>query len=160
MSSRIQVMPATVDHLPQLSEYWYDAMALRQQHQPLRLKPRARQHWESAATTWIHDESTFFSIATVNDSIRGCVAVGLVDNAPGLLPDQIGTLLDFTLDMHATDAAGGIGRELIRAAQAWLVAQGVATLRAYISQPSSVERAFWIALGAKQKGIVYCLPIG
>ncbi|MCA9912623.1 MAG: hypothetical protein KC496_04725 [Anaerolineae bacterium] len=160
MRSRVQISPAAVDHLRQLSEYWYDAIALRQQHQPLRLKPRARDHWEAAATTWVHDEAVLFSVALVDGSIRGAVAVGLVDNAPGLLPDQIGHLLDFTLDMHATDAAGGVGRELIRAAQTWLAAQGVETLRVHISQPSSVERAFWIALGAKQKGIVYCLQTG
>lgn len=160
MNSRIQLIPAAVDHLPQLSEYWYDANALRQQHQPLRLKPRARLHWEAAATTWVQDDAVFFCVAVVDGAIRGSVTVSLVDNAPGLLPDQIGLLLDFTLDMHATDAAGGIGRELIRAAQTWLTTHGVDTLRVHMTQPSPVERAFWIALGAKQKGIVYCLQIG
>ena len=156
----IQTRLASLEDILLLSDYRYDGMALKQLAQRVKLKPHARQLWEAAAAGWVNDADCYFATAWDNNILLGCVIVKIAENTPGLLPDRVGVLEDLILDIHAAGVSGGVGRELVTIARSWLSDQGISILRICVSAPSSVEQAFWIALGAKQKGLMYCLDNG
>lgn len=144
----LTVRPATTTDIPRLALLWYEKTVLQQQADPrLRLAPDAAAKWSAAAQGWLEDETRAVFVASSADLPVGYLVAAVENNAPGLLPERIGTLLDLALDAHGYHA--GAGRALVNAARDWLRAQGIEQAKVTISRRHAVEQAFWRALGAK-----------
>lgn len=145
----LTVRAATATDLPQLAQLWYDKMALHQQvSKHVRLAPDAGSRWQSEAAMWLQDNQTAFFVAQAAEKETepvGYIVVKITPSLPGTLPEQIGDIRDIALDLH--NYHGGLGRQLFRAAQAWLSERGVQHVVASTPTYSAVEQAFWRSLG-------------
>lgn len=143
------VRPADPADLPMLARMWYEKTVLQQQADPrLRFAPDAEARWQSAAAGWLRDADTAVLVADDGGQPAGYTIVRVQPGTPGLLPDCVGVLVDMALDTHRY--RGGVGRELVAAARAWLAARGATQMTIVVSQRSAVEQAFWRSLGARE----------
>ena len=138
---------AKTSDLPAAAQLWLDRIALLQQSDPqVRLLPEARARWSEAARGWIADESVAAFVGEKAGSLVGFAVVGIVAGKPGLHPPRRGTLIEMTLDLHATHP--GLSDQLLAEAKSWLTAQGATQLEVEAPARCPVEAAFWRGRGA------------
>lgn len=143
------VRPATVSDLPRLVELWHEKMTLLQQgDHRFRLAEDAAQQWLAAAAQHLEHPAFRIVAAEADDFIYG-YSVGCIQAAPvGTLPTQWGVVTELAIDAHRPQ--GGVGRALIDALRAWLIANDITVLTVQVAGRYPVEQAFWRALGAKE----------
>lgn len=145
------VRAATTTDIPALTHLWYEKTVLHlQTRRHFTLAPDGRAQWSAAALRWLADPRAALWVAqdAGESALAGYLLVCLQDSPPGLLPAQVGAVLDFAIDAHTY--RGGVGRELARAARDWLREHHVERMMIDVPRGAAVEQAFWRALGAKE----------
>jgi hypothetical protein len=155
----VQIRSATHSDIPILADYWYDKVALLQQfNSSLRLAPQAQQIWQRKAQHWLQASPDLFLCAVLDNIPIGAIVGQIVANDPWLLPESVGQVQAFVLDMHLPQTTF-IGTQLLDA-----LCQNYKThniQQVYIPQAIgiSAESAFWQGTKAQQTHDIYCLEL-
>lgn len=155
---QIRLMQAADLH--QLSEYWYDIVALRQQMEPhLRLQPNARAVWTAAQTDQLSAANTIAYTALRHNVLLGGVILTVEPNEPGHAPATIGVLRNLIVDLHTPHRRQQIVTPLLDATQADLRAREVTAYRVAVSVGLAVEQAFWRGYGARKSADLFWMHL-
>ena len=84
-------------------------------------------------------------MADVGESLAGYAVATVIEYPPIITIDKYGFLQDIAVS--AQFRRHGIGRQLFRAAEQWLLARGVPQIEVKVDVLNSVSRAFWDAAG-------------
>lgn len=153
----MDIRAITQDDLWQLSEFWYDKMALLQQRHPqIRLLPDARRIWRDAMQQALNNDLIGY-VATVDATVVGGIIATIVPNQPGLAPAHFGDLRYLLLDLHMAQPNKGLAEALLKALQDDLQKHGITQLSVRASTQLAVERSFWRAMGAQKSDDVLWL---
>lgn len=138
---------ACQEDLLSLSAIWYENRLVQQQYDlRIRLAPDAQDRWCSAAAEWLIIPDMQVLVYEKDDRVLGYI-VGRVELAPpGLLPEQLGVVLELNADLHARES--GVGSQLLHELRSWFLERGINQVVARTIGHSVVEHAFWRAQGA------------
>lgn len=143
-----------------LSEYWYDRRALLQQSDTTsRLLPDARAAWEVRQGQFLEEADAFGYVVEVDGQIVAGLLMRVELNEPGLMPERIGVLRAWVIDLHTTHRRLPMMSTLLQAAQERLAAQGVEQYRVSVPVSLSVEQAFWRGQGARKSDDTFWMTI-
>jgi len=152
--------PTQKNDLAQLSEFWYDKIALLQQsNKRIKTTADARADWETGVADWLDDPDYTCLTAWVGDQIIGCIIAHIENNVPGLAPQRFARIIDLVVDLHTTDTRQGIGRNLLIQLGATLAEQDVSTMYVNLLEQTAIEEAFWRGMGAKKFASVLQLKL-
>jgi ribosomal protein S18 acetylase RimI-like enzyme len=145
----MHVRPALPTDLPTLSFLWYDQTAVQlQSDRRFSLAQDARHRWESAAAAVLHRDDLRIWVADVDTHILGYITAQIQAAPVGLLPEQIGHILELVVDLHTQRM--GIGKGLLQQARVWFKSQGVEVMAAHVLHRHVVGQAFWQSQGATE----------
>lgn len=140
------VRAATATDIPALADLWHEKTVLHADRRTA-LAPNARQAWTAAASTWLDDARIGFFVAVRDDDLIGYV-VGQLQPMPGMMPEQMGLIVDIALDTHGYH--GGAGRAMVSALKDWFSANGANRTAVWTPHFDAVGQAFWRSLGASE----------
>lgn len=140
------VRAATAIDIPALADLWHEKTVLLADRRTA-LAPNARQAWAAAAGAWVNDTRMGFFTAIRNDDVIGYI-VGQLQPMPGMLPEQMGMIVDIALDAHGYQ--GGAGRALVNALKDWFSVNGATHMAVCTPHFDVVRQAFWRSLGASE----------
>ena len=141
------VRPASHLDLPALSAIWHENRLLQQQFDSrLRLAADAPLRWQKAAAAWLAADAACMLVFEKDGRLIGYIVGQIEASPPGLLPEQVGVVLELNADAHARE--NSVGRDLLRVLREWFAERGVDQVVARMNGRSAVEQAFWRAQGA------------
>jgi GNAT superfamily N-acetyltransferase len=145
----VTVRAVALADLPEIVLLWYDKMVFQQQYDPrFKLMPDATAKWLSAAEGWLADSHYGIFGAERDGHLLGYV-IGRMMAAPvGLMPEQLGCVVEMTIDSHSHE--GGLGRLLLNALEDWFSKRDIHYIVACVPHRGAVEQAFWRANGAAE----------
>lgn len=128
----------------ELSEYWYDQMAILKQADPsVRLHPQAAEQWQRAFERWQNVDQALIFVCEIERAPKGCI-VGLIrENQVGLLPQQIGVVESLVLDPHLPRQQRGVAAQLWNALADAFRRQGIELVEVRSTKQALVSHAFW-----------------
>lgn len=128
---------------------WQDNAELLARSDPrYRLAADAGQRWQAALTAWLERPDMAVFVADRGGRILGCLVGTVTPTSPGLIPEHIGTVLEFAVDSHGR-GNGGIGTHLLEAFAGWLRPQHITLIEARVPTSHAIAQAFWRGTGAK-----------
>ncbi len=147
--SEIIIRPATTGDLPDMALLWYEKMTIQQQtDRRLKVSLNGQAEWQQATARWMLDSQYALYVAAYDDRVVGYVIGRVQASPPGLVPAQIGVVLEMTVGVHSDQS--GLGRRLLEPLRAWFATQGITHFVATVPGRQPVEQAFWRALGATE----------
>lgn len=160
LPASIEIVQALAEHLPLLSEYWYDAAVLRQQiRRRYQIPSEPRKTWEQIASSWLRDDANiYFRVVLLNGELIGCIQADTVQNADDVL--AYGCINELIMDMHTQQDVHGVGRALVDTAKTWLEGYDITQIRINTPIITPVEQAFWQGMGIFKKDDIFWLTIG
>jgi len=156
---KMRIRLGTQSDLMDLSEYWYDQVALLKQSNPrLCLLPNARRAWEQGVKQILARHDALFLVAETAESVVGAVLTTIEANQPGLAPKRFGLLRYFLIDLHAPQH-GGVGAMLMTNLRTSLIKENIHHLMTYVSTQDAIQHAFWRGIGAKRTDDVFWMSL-
>lgn len=145
----VKICPATPNDIPAMAVLWQEKMILQQQvDRRFRLAPDGLTLWSDAAAAWLTNERCRVYIARREDETVGYIIGRVEDTPPGLLPAQVGAVVDMAVGVHSNQS--GLGNLLLEPLKDWFRQQGLSQALAYVPHRQPVEQAFWRASGATE----------
>lgn len=143
------VRPVDIPDIELLSEFWYDAMALRSQKQSsVRLMPDAIDQWQEYASSLYYDKEAVFLLVEIQGDILGCIVGRVQDNQPGLLPHQYGMVEQLILDLHSPHKRKNAVNELLEALKTHFRQKDISHIMVRVPSYLPVEQGFWRGLAS------------
>ena len=143
----VQIRAAAPGDIPGMARLWQEKTVVQQQtDRRYRLAPDAEARWSQAVAAWLDDAHVAVFVAERQSELVGYVVVRSQASPPGLLPEQVGVVVDMAVGLHSNQ--NGLGRQLWDAARTWFTAQGLTRVLAQVPRHVPVEQAFWRAMGA------------
>lgn len=157
---KLNIRPLIADDIPVLSQFWYDQLVLAYQFNPrMRIAPSATDRWSAVVMRWHHQPDVIALTAIRSGEILGCMITEIVANSPGLLPEQIAVVRDFTVDIHMPQVQQGVGGHLLNATRDQLRERGIQQIQVLANAYVPVEQAFWRAQGAQTHDTLFWLNL-
>ena len=129
---------------------WAERAALLQQSGPLHGAVSVdSEKWKSEAKSWLIDDSFAFHVAVEGSALGGYAVATVCYGLPGLVPSQVGRVVDMAVDLHR--AQRGLATGLLDATRSWLALRQVSVLTIDVPAAYPVEEAFWRAQGARPR---------
>ena len=154
------IRTASLDDIVQLSEFWYDNIALQQQSNPrIRLLPNAQKIWVHYAGNLVLSHDVIFLCCEVEDVLVGCLIARIVDNMPGLDPPQYGLVEMLILDLHMSTGEKGVGKALLSELLGRLREYNITQLQVQVGLGNVVEQVFWRGVGAKNNDQIFWMAL-
>jgi len=143
----VQIRRANSADIPGLARLWQEKMTVQQQsNRRYRMAPDAAARWSQAAALYLDDPLAAVFVAQRGNELVGYVVLRCEASPPGLLPEQIGKVVDMAVGLHSDQ--NGLGRRLWDSARSWFTAQSLTRVEAHVPRFMPVEQAFWRAMGA------------
>lgn len=141
------IRPAHPIDLPDLARLWYEKIALLcQLESRLSLPADARERWSAVAQRWLEKAGCQIFVAEVDSQVVGFIIGEIMPGQPGMLPEFIGQVHEFALDMHRYH--GGAGRLLVTALATWFREHEIDHMTMLAFNRFAVEQSFWRGIGA------------
>lgn len=157
---KLNIRPLITDDIPTLAQFWYDQLVFAYQFNPrIKIAPHAIERWSEAVGGWCDQKNVIALTATRADEILGCMITEIVANSPGLLPEQIAILRDFTVDIHMPPAQQGVGGHLLRITREHLLKRDIQQIQVLANAYVPVEQAFWRSQGAQAHDTLFWLNL-
>ena len=143
----LHIRPALAADADGLALLWRDnADTLSKLDPRFRLAPDGMERWRMAFLSELARDQRYTVVASRDRTLVGCMTGLIVPNAPGLLPESIGTISELIVDSHGR--GGGIGTGMLDMLMAWFAAHGITAVEAHVPVRNPIAQAFWRALGA------------
>lgn len=142
----MHLRPASESDIPQIAQLWNEYRTLLCQANP-RFEVVLPEYdtWLRQTVTKLNSPGYLVAASEVDDGLAGFIIASLMG-------DNAGFIESLVLDAHRYH--GGLGRELVKMACAWLARQGVIRVFVLVPRHYAVEQAFWRALGGREVKVV------
>ncbi len=113
-----------------------------------RVAPDGAAQWRAAFLKALDDPNRCCIVAVRRGTVIGYMIGAVQPNAPGLLPEQIGMVIEMAVDSHGR--GGRIGTGMFDLLSAWFREQGIQNVELRVPYRNAIAQAFWRAIGATQ----------
>ncbi len=149
ISHELSVRPAITADAEPLARIWVETIETLGRLDPrFRAAPAGAERWRTAFVAGLADRDRLTVVALRGEVLSGYLIGAAQPNLPGLLPPQIGVVLDLAVDSHGR--GGGVGTEMFRLLSAWLRTRGIDRVEVRVAARNPIAQAFWRALGATE----------
>jgi ribosomal protein S18 acetylase RimI-like enzyme len=144
MIDQLTVRPATLADADTAALVWLETMeVLSATDSRYQLAPDATAQWSAGFRVALEKPQCGLFVAIRRGTVMGYIWGETRANTPGLLPTQIGYVLDLAADTHGH--GGGVGTLLWGALSEWFQAQGLTRIEVNIPVGHAIAQAFWRA---------------
>jgi len=111
-----------------------------------RIAANGAERWRASFVAGLSDPDRHTALILRGDKPIGYMVGTVQANAPGLLPEMIGVIVELSVDSHGQ--GGGVGTQLFATLSDWFKTRGVSHIELRVPSRNPIAQAFWRALGA------------